>query len=104
MCRVRVVGGNRELLWRPVQVLSCIHLLNQVGTLIVFIIVNIVALGANGLLIIVVLAFQVLVSSILGMQDLLVLIRVIVLRVSRYIREAFGCGVRYLFLLTLGQL
>jgi hypothetical protein len=102
--RVRVVGGNRELLWRPVQVLSCIHLLNQVGTLVVFIIVNIVALGANGLLVIVVLGFQVLVSSILGMQDLLVLIRVIVLGVSRYIREAFGCGVRYLFLLTLGQL
>ena len=64
--RVRVVGGNRELLWRPVQVLSGIHLLNQVGTLVVFIIVNIVALGADGLLIIVVLAFQVLVSSILG--------------------------------------
>jgi len=67
LCRVWVVGGNRELLWRPVQVLSCIHLLNQVGTLVVFIIVNIVALGANGLLIIVVLTFQVLVSSILSM-------------------------------------
>jgi hypothetical protein len=87
-----------------VQVLSGIHLLNQVGTLVVFIIVNIVALGTDGLLIIIVLTFQVLVSSILGMQNLLVFIRVIVLSVSCDIRETFGCGVCYLFLLTLSQL
>lgn len=48
------------------QILSCIHLLNQVRTLVVFIIINIVALGTDGLLIIVFLAIQVLVSSILG--------------------------------------
>ena len=48
------------------QVLSGINLLNQVSTLVVFVIVNIVALCSNGLLIIFVIGFQVLVSSILG--------------------------------------